>query len=100
MFGAEEKRCSNKVNNQKYSLLSFVPVVLFNEFKFFFNFFYLLIALLQCVPQLKVGFLFTYIAPLVFVIVVTMLKEAIEDLKRRQRDQLINNSAYLKLLNR
>lgn len=36
---------SNKMNNQKYSLLTFIPVVLFNEFKFFFNMFFLLIAL-------------------------------------------------------
>lgn len=46
---------SNKVNNQKYNLVTFLPLVLYNEFKFFFNLFFLLIALSQCIPFLKVG---------------------------------------------
>jgi len=40
------------------------------------------------------GFLFTYIAPLVFVLLVTMLKEGIDDIKRRQRDKEMNNSQF------
>jgi phospholipid-translocating ATPase len=35
----------NKLNNQKYSIITFVPIVLYNEFKFFFNLFFLMIAL-------------------------------------------------------
>ena len=46
---------------------------------FFFNMFFLIIALSQFVPFLKVGFMFTYVAPLVFVLVVTMIKEAYDD---------------------
>jgi phospholipid-translocating ATPase len=36
---------SNKLNNQKYNFFTFVPTVLYNEFKFFFNMFFLIIAL-------------------------------------------------------
>lgn len=36
---------SNKLNNQKYNILSFVPTILYNEFKFFFNMFFLIIAM-------------------------------------------------------
>jgi phospholipid-translocating ATPase len=46
---------SNAVNNQKYNVLNFLPVVLFNQFKLFFNFFQLAINLSQLVPILKVG---------------------------------------------
>lgn len=53
--------------------------MLYNEFKFFFNMFFLIIALSQFIPFLKVGFMFTYVAPLVFVLVVTMIKEAYDD---------------------
>jgi phospholipid-translocating ATPase len=35
---------------------------------------------------LLIGFLFTYISPLAFVLGVTLLKEAWDDLKRQQRD--------------
>jgi len=48
---------NNKLNNQKYSILTFIPVVLFNEFKFFFNLFFLLIALSQLIDFLRVGYL-------------------------------------------
>jgi len=85
---------SNKVNNQKYNLLSFIPKVLYNEFKFFFNMFFLMIALSQFIPFLKVGFLFTYIAPLVFVLCVTIVKEGYDDFNRFRRDKDLNNSMY------
>jgi len=69
-------------------------VVLFHQFKFFFNLFFLLICLSQLIPPLKVGFLFTYVAPLAFVLTVTLLKEAWDDLQRYQRDKEINNKLY------
>ena len=68
--------------------------MLINQFKFFFNLFFLLIALTQFIPYLKVGFLFTYVAPLVFVLLVTMMKEAWDDIKRYMRDKEINEKTY------
>ena len=68
--------------------------MLYNEFKFFFNLFFLLIAISQFVPFLKVGFLFTYIAPLAFVLVVTMVKEGFDDFNRFRRDKELNNAQY------
>ena len=77
---------SNKVNNQKYNIISFVPMVLYHQFKFFFNLFFLLIALSQFIRALRVGFLFTFIAPLAFVLTITMIKEAFDDISRMKRD--------------
>ena len=37
--------CSNRLNNQKYNVFSFIFKVLYNEFKYFFNMFFLLIAI-------------------------------------------------------
>lgn len=71
---------SNNLNNQKYTLLTFLPLLLYNEFKFFFNMFFLLIALSQFIPFLKVGLMVTYAAPLVVVLTITMLKEAYDDI--------------------
>ena len=45
----------NKVENRKYSVFTFVPSVLYNQFKFFFNMFYLLLAISQFFDPLKVG---------------------------------------------
>ena len=35
----------NRQNNRKYNICTLVPMVLFNQFKFFYNFFFLVIAL-------------------------------------------------------
>jgi len=85
---------SNMLNNQKYTLLSFLPLLLYNEFKFFFNMFFLLIALSQFIPFLKVGLLVTYVAPLVFVLAITMLKEAHDDIQRLRRDRELNMTKF------
>lgn len=50
-----ENRMMNIVKNQKYSIFTFAPLVLYNQFKFFFNLFFLLIALSQFITPLKVG---------------------------------------------
>jgi phospholipid-translocating ATPase len=57
----------------------------------------LLIALSQFIPILKVGFLFTYVAPLLFVLGITLAKEAFDDVKRWKRDLDANSQKYQKL---
>ena len=83
---------SNKEENHKYSILFFIPVVLFNQFKQFGNFFYLLLSVSQFFPDLKVGFLFTYLSPLGIVIGFSMLKELYDDIKRRIQDKKTNST--------
>ena len=83
---------SNKEENNKYNLITFVPIVLFNQFKQFGNFFYLIMSISQFFPDLKVGFLFTYISPLAFVVCVSMAKELYDDINRRIQDKKTNSS--------
>jgi phospholipid-translocating ATPase len=54
-------------------------------------------AISQFFNELKVGFLFSYIAPLAFVLFVTLLKEGTDDFFRYKRDQETNNTKYNKL---
>ncbi|CDJ67463.1 phospholipid-transporting ATPase, P-type, putative [Eimeria necatrix] len=89
---------SNAIKNTKYSFFTFLPVVLFQQFRFFFNLFYLLVALAQLVPILQVGPLFTYLAPLAFVLLATLAKEAYDDIKRWVRDKELNGQQYMRLL--
>ncbi|KAK0568602.1 putative aminophospholipid-translocase [Tilletia horrida] len=88
---------ANVVRNQKYNVASFIPIVLYEQFKFFFNLYFLLVALSQFIPALKIGFIATYIAPLAFVLCVTIGKEAFDDYTRFKRD-VESNSAPYKLL--
>ena len=74
-----------------------VPVVLFNQFKFFSNLFFLLITISQFFPPLKVGFMFTYVAPLAIVLAITIIKESVDDFKRYQRDKESNSQKFKKV---
>ena len=84
----------NVIDNSKYTVLSFLPLVLYHQFRYFFNMFFLLIALSQFVDMLRVGFLFTYVAPLILVLGFTLAKEAYDDLNRKRRDKETNNQEY------
>lgn len=88
----------NIVCNQKYNMVTFLPLVLYEQFKFFFNLYFLLVALSQFIPALKIGFLATYIAPLSFVLCVTIGKEAFDDYERHKRDVESNSMPYTVLM--
>ena len=87
----------NIVRNQKYRAVTFVFEVLYEQFRYFFNLYFLLVALSQLIPELQVGFLFTYIAPLVFVLSITLAKEGFDDYKRFVRDKESNSQRYQRL---
>jgi phospholipid-translocating ATPase len=84
----------NVVSNAKYTAVTFLPITLYNEFSFFFNMYFLLVALSQAIPALRIGYLTTYIAPLAFVLAITLGKEAYDDIARRRRDNEANSEAY------
>ncbi|KAI9669850.1 MAG: putative aminophospholipid-translocase [Caeruleum heppii] len=88
----------NTISNAKYTPWSFLPVTLYNEFSFFFNLYFLLVALSQIIPPLRIGYLSTYIAPLAFVLVITLGKEAVDDIARRRRDAEANAEGYTVLV--
>jgi phospholipid-translocating ATPase len=85
---------ANAVSNAKYTPWSFLPRTLYNEFSFFINMYFLLVALSQIIPVLRIGYLSTYIAPLAFVITITLGKEAMDDIARRRRDAEANSEGY------
>jgi len=68
-----------------------------NQFKFFFNLFFLGISLSQFFEPLRVGFLFTFLAPLIFVLLLTMAKEGYDDYHRYLRDRELNQRRYQKV---
>lgn len=85
---------ANSVSNAKYTPWSFLPRTLYNEFSYFMNLYFLLVALSQVIPALRIGYLSTYIAPLAFVMSITLGKEAIDDIHRRRRDAEANSESY------
>ncbi|XP_026684578.1 probable phospholipid-transporting ATPase IIB [Diaphorina citri] len=51
-------------------------------------------AISQFVPELRLGYLYTYWGPLIFVLAVTLCREAMDDFRRHQRDQEVNGQKY------
>ncbi|XP_041496761.1 probable phospholipid-transporting ATPase IIB isoform X6 [Microtus oregoni] len=93
----EEKHPRNSIKNQKYNVFTFIPGVLYEQFKFFLNLYFLVVSCSQFVPALKIGYLYTYWAPLGFVLAVTIAREAIDEFRRFQRDNEMNSQLYSKL---
>ncbi|GFS05805.1 phospholipid-transporting ATPase [Elysia marginata] len=93
----DTKYAKNVVRNQKYSIITFIPIVLFEQFKIFLNLYFLVMALTQIFPDLRTGYLYTYWGPLGFVIFVTMCREAVDDYRRYLRDKEANSQKYKRL---
>lgn len=85
---------NNAISNAKYNPITFIPIILYEQFKFFFNLYFLLVALSQAIPALRIGYLSSYVVPLAFVLIVTMSKEALDDIQRRRRDTEANGEMY------
>jgi phospholipid-translocating ATPase len=73
-------------------------MVLFEQFRFFLNLYFLIMALSQFIPDIRIGYLYTYWGPLGFVLAVTICREAIDDFRRHQRDREVNSQKYKKLI--
>ncbi|XP_014354806.2 probable phospholipid-transporting ATPase IIB [Papilio machaon] len=90
----EDDYPANHVCNQKYSIITFLPLVLFEQFRFFLNLYFLVMALSQFIPSIRIGYLYTYWGPLCFVLAVTLFREAIDDFRRYRRDKEVNRQRY------
>ncbi|KAH6937135.1 hypothetical protein HPB50_025756 [Hyalomma asiaticum] len=93
----KHKFCSNAISTAKYNVLSFLPKFLFEQFRRYANVFFLFIALLQQIPNVSPTGRYTTAVPLVFILVVSALKEIVEDFKRHLADDAVNNSIVLAL---
>lgn len=53
-------------------------------------------AISQFIPDVRIGYLYTYWGPLGFVLTVTICREAVDDIRRHQRDREVNSQKYRK----
>jgi len=85
--------CTNLVVTSKYTLLNFIPMNLWEQFRRFANFYFLMIGIFQCIPAISpLGITRpTIMLPLCLVLATSAVKEAVEDYKRRKQDDEVNN---------
>lgn len=89
---AVHKFVNNLVSTAKYNAITFVPKFLFEQFSKYANLFFLFTAALQQIPNVSPTNRFTTIVPLFIVLMVSAIKESVEDYKRRQSDRSLNYS--------
>ena len=89
----------NKINTKKYNWITFVPKALFIQFSRPANIYFLISAILNCIPQISPLNPITAILPLVIVLAVSILREGIEDCKRGSLDRQQNNEPTISYRN-
>ncbi|XP_019440874.1 PREDICTED: phospholipid-transporting ATPase 1-like isoform X2 [Lupinus angustifolius] len=81
----------NSIRTTKYSILTFIPRNLFEQFHRVAYIYFLIIAILNQLPQLAVFGGVVSVLPLAFVLIVTAVKDAYEDWRRHRADKVENN---------
>ncbi|KAD3640376.1 hypothetical protein E3N88_29599 [Mikania micrantha] len=89
----------NAIRTAKYSVLSFLPRNIFEQFHRVAYIYFLIIAILNQLPQLAVFGRGASILPLSFVLLVTAVKDAYEDWRRHRSDRIENNRVSSVLVN-
>lgn len=79
---------SNSIKTCKYNCLTFLPKNMIEQFSKSANIYFLIIAILQSMPQISVtGGIPNILLPLSFVLTVSAVKDLLEDIKRSKSDK-------------
>ncbi|ENN83109.1 hypothetical protein YQE_00530, partial [Dendroctonus ponderosae] len=86
------RRPNNRIRTTKYTLLSFLPRNLLEQFHRVANLYFIFIVLLNWVPAINAFGKEIAMIPVLFVLGVTAVKDLFEDRRRHASDKKINNS--------
>ncbi|XP_040197577.1 phospholipid-transporting ATPase VB-like [Rana temporaria] len=80
----------NKIQTTKYTILTFLPKNLFEQFYRSANLYFLFLAILNWIPVIEVFHKEITMVPLVIVLLVIAVKDGVEDYKRYRNDRNVN----------
>jgi phospholipid-transporting ATPase len=89
---AANKYVDNHISTAKYNAVTFIPKFLYEQFSKYANIFFLFTAILQQIPDISPTNRYTTIVPLFIVLMVSAIKESVEDIRRKQSDTSLNHS--------
>ena len=81
----------NRIKTSKYTVLTFLPVNLFEQFSRAANIYFLLQLILQLIPQISSLSPITTGFPLLIVLGTSAIKDGNDDYKRHKSDDTVNN---------
>ena len=82
---------SNQIHTTKYTILTFVPKNLIEQFHRFANLYFLLVLILNFIPAIEAFGKEVAWIPLAFVLLVTAIKDVFEDYRRYRSDKELNS---------
>ncbi|GMR41325.1 hypothetical protein PMAYCL1PPCAC_11520, partial [Pristionchus mayeri] len=85
------KYANNIIKTSKYNLLTFLPINLFEQFRRIANAYFLILLILQLIPQISSVSWKTTLFPLLIVLTFTAVKDAYDDIQRHISDRSVNN---------
>ncbi|XP_030422893.1 phospholipid-transporting ATPase FetA-like isoform X2 [Gopherus evgoodei] len=98
-FNLEFEYANNSIKTSKYNFFTFLPLNLFEQFQRIANAYFLFLLILQLIPQVSSLSWFTTVVPLVLVLAVSGVKDAIDDFNRHKSDNHVNNRPVQVLIN-
>ena len=85
----------NSIRTCQYTIITFFPLALFNQFKSAFNWFFLIYNIIACIPQLSDLDPLAEVTPFIIVLIFNLIKEAIEDYRKYKNDKKANEASVL-----
>ncbi|XP_062899271.1 phospholipid-transporting ATPase VD-like isoform X1 [Mobula hypostoma] len=82
---------TNRIQTTKYTLLNFIPMNLFEQFRRAANLYFLFLVILNWMPSVEAFQKEITMLPLVVVLAIIAVKDGIEDYQRYKFDKQINN---------
>ena len=83
--------CDNSIKTSRYTLLTFIPLNLLEQFVRFCNLFWLCLVLLQAIPAISPVSPVPLAMGLGLIIGLTAIKYAVDDIFRHRSDERVNN---------
>ncbi|XP_064556084.1 probable phospholipid-transporting ATPase IM isoform X2 [Drosophila montana] len=90
-FNSQFKYHNNYIKTSKYTLLTFLPFNLLEQFQRLANFYFLCLLVLQLIPAISSLTPVTTAIPLIGVLTLTAVKDAYDDIQRHLSDSQVNN---------
>ena len=82
---------NNTVSTTKYNIITFIPKALFYQFQRLANIYFLVTAILSCFKIITPVASSTALIPIIFVLLISLIRELIEDINRYKLDKQQNS---------
>ena len=93
----EQEFPKNEIWTTKYSIFSFLPKVIYEQFRKFTSFYFLLVCIISFVPSISPINPWSSVSGLLFILSVSMIREAVEDFFRLRADLRANRRHFITL---